>query len=332
MALSKFDGIEIQGIHLVLPQDSESNLDLMSAEEAANFKEKTGILNRKIDNAEFNPILAYFEQGISDSLSETQWDKQEVEVLICVTQTADIAFPSLANRLHGLLNLHPNCICFDINLGCSGYVYGLQLVHALLQASANPSAKALLCVGDISSRFIPKENTGLRSLFSDAVSVTALAKTSSTSPSFFHLESYGSGASAIHAQWVDAKQEMVMDGLAVLKYSVQSVPRNMLGLLGFAQVDWNSVDYVVCHQANQLINELIRRGIKVEPEHYLYSLDLLGNTSSASIPATLVTRLPALNKSINLLISGFGVGFSIASGIITLHSSCKLGSSVFKRN
>jgi 3-oxoacyl-[acyl-carrier-protein] synthase-3 len=332
MALSTFEGIEIQGIHLVLPQHSESNLDLMPADDAANFKEKTGILDRKIETADFNPVLAYFQQGIAESLTQTQWDRQEVEVLICVTQTADIAFPSLSNRLHGLLNLHPNCICFDINLGCSGYVYGLQVVSALLKASVNPTAKALLCVGDISSRFIPKENTGLRSLFSDAISVTALSKTSSKTLSFFHLESYGSGASAIHAHWVEGKQEMAMDGLDVLKYSVQSVPRNMLGLLNFAQVDWSGIDYVVCHQANQLINELIRRGIKVEPERYLYSLDLLGNTSSASIPATLVTRLPTLNKSVNLLISGFGVGFSIASGIITLHSSCKLGSSVFKRN
>jgi 3-oxoacyl-[acyl-carrier-protein] synthase-3 len=332
MALSTFNGIEIQGIHLVLPQDSESNLDLMPAEEAANFKEKTGILNRKIESLENNPILNYFQQGITESLTQTQWDKQEVEVLICVTQTADIAFPSLANRLHGLLNLHPNCICFDINLGCSGYVYGLQVVHALLKASVNPTAKALLCVGDISSRFIPKENTGLRSLFSDAGSVTALSKTTSNSPSFFHLESYGTGASAIQAQWVNGKQEMSMDGLDVLKYSVQSVPRNMIGILEFAKMDWSTIDYVVCHQANQLINELIRRSINVKPDHYLYSLDIFGNTSSASIPATLVTRLPTLNKPINLLISGFGVGFSIASGIFTLHSSCKLGSSVFKRN
>jgi 3-oxoacyl-[acyl-carrier-protein] synthase-3 len=332
MAFSRFNGMEVQGIHLVLPQDSESNLDLMPVQEALNFKEKTGILHRKIENAELNPILAYFHQGISEALTKVQWDKEEIEVLICVTQTADIAFPSIANRLHGILNLPSSCICFDINLGCSGFVYGLQVVQALLNASASPTPKALLCVGDISSRFISKENTGLRSLFSDAVSVTALARTSSETPSFFNLESYGAGATAIHAQWMNGRQEMVMDGLDVLKYSVQSVPRNIQGLLGFAQVDLSDINYVVCHQANQLINELIRRGIKVEHSAYLYSLDVLGNTSSASIPATLVTRLPSLNKSVILLISGFGVGFSIASGIFTLHSSCKLGMSVFKRN
>ena len=332
MALSHFSTMELQGIRMVYPSHSESNSELMSEDEARNFKEKTGIFQRVVYPHSNNPIQDYMEQGCREVIQDLGWEKETIAVLVCITQTSDMAYPSIANRLHGNLELPASCLCFDVNLGCSGYVYGLHLVYSLLASLQASSANALLCVGDLSSKFIPPANTGIRALFSDGISVSGITKTSAKSESWFNLESFGKGAFAIYSKPHEGGAQMEMDGLEVFKYSAQFVPKNIAQLLSFSHSEMEKLDALVCHQANRLINESIRKALKCPEEKCLYSLDLFGNTSSASIPATLVAKLPKQRNDLNLLLSGFGVGFSIASGIITLSSSCKLGVSVRNEN
>lgn len=317
---------------MVYPGHSETNVEIMSEEEAQNFKEKTGIFNRVIYPKADNPILDFMEQGCRELMEDLHWTSDSIAVLVCITQTSDLAYPSIANRLHGNLGLSSSCICFDVNLGCSGYVYGLHLVYSLLASIKNSGSNALLCVGDLSSRFIHKSNSGIRALFSDGISVSGITQGQGISESWFHLESFGKGAFAIHARPEEGGAQMEMDGLEVFRYSAQYVPKNIQQLFTFSGQQIDSLDALVCHQANRLINESIRKALKCPEDKCLYSLDLFGNTSSASIPATLVARLPGNRNDLKLLVSGFGVGFSIASGIITLSSSCKLGVSVRNEN
>jgi len=105
----------------------------------------------------------------------------------------------------------------------------------------------------------------------------------------------------------------------VFTFSVTQVPESLKALMAYAQVNADQIDFFFMHQANLLMNETIRKKLKIQPEKVFYSLREFGNTSSASIPLTMsVTAAEALNSSEEektYMLSGFGVGLSWASVI-----------------
>jgi 3-oxoacyl-[acyl-carrier-protein] synthase-3 len=323
MAINELKHCEVNGIMNVLAANDENNFDLphLNAEE---FKSKTGIETRKVDLSEDNPIKHYFKQGVLELSKTLNWNLSEIDVFICITQTPDTLFPCISSRLHGELEMNSSAICFDVNLGCSGYVYGLNIVMSLLNGLQKNGAKALLCAGDISTRLISKEDSSLRPLFSDAISVSAISyDKNNASKSYFNLESFGGGSSAITSILENDKFSMKMNGLDVFNFSYQYVPKNIKQLLLKFELDNNSLDFSVFHQANKMINEAIRRALKLEEEKVLYSIEKYGNTAIASIPITIVEHKNLLkNKSNQLLLTGFGVGFSIGSCIPSIPENC----------
>jgi 3-oxoacyl-[acyl-carrier-protein] synthase-3 len=318
MSFFKFEGIEIKGIKAILPNNIEKNNTIYDNEIAEDFQNKTGIFDRYTVPENSNPIFDYMYQASIDILSKIDWHSDTIDLMICVTQTPDKSFPSLSNRLHGALSISQNCLCFDVNIGCSGYTYGLNMVYSILSNIAKIDARALLIVGDISTKFIPFDNKGIRALFSDAISVTAIEKTNSNNPSYFFLETYGSGHNAIKSIFKEGKEEMAIDGLEVYQYSVKHVPDNIMSLLKFAEINLHQIDYFVFHQANKLINNFLYRKLGISYEKYLSSLEYVGNTSSSSIPITILTNKEKFYDNNLLMLSGFGVGFSVASAIINL--------------
>lgn len=333
MAINELKHCEVIGIMNIIAPYDENNYDLphINAEE---FKSKTGIETRKVDISIDNPIKHYFKRGVLELSKTLNWNLSEIDVFICITQTPDTLFPCISSRLHGELEMNPSTICFDVNLGCSGYVYGLNIVMSLLNGLQKNGAKAILCAGDISTRLISKEDSSLRPLFSDAISVSAISydKTIS-SKSYFNLESFGGGSSAITSILENDKYSMKMNGLDVFNFSYQFVPKNIKQLLLKFELDNYSLDFSVFHQANKMINEAIRRTLKLEEEKVLYSIEKYGNTAIASIPITIVEHKNLLkDKSNQLLLSGFGVGFSIGSCILSIPENCFLNTIAYEEN
>ncbi len=318
MALLRSKGIQIQGSVVVLPQESFDNFDLdyMSQDDKAHFVKHTGIRYRR--NASSNDrIEAYFEKGISELLNGLQWEAKEIQVLICVSQTPSTPFPSMANQLHANWEMSSSCICFDVNLGCSGFVYGLQMIHQLLHGFAETDTKGLLCCGDFSSRIIQKNDAATEPIFSDGISVTAIQKSTSESELFYHLESFASGVDSI--RFDPEKGAMELNGIDVFQHSVQYVPKNLTALIEFAQTKIESIDFFILHQANQLINQSIAKKLQCTIEHFPSSIEQYGNTSSASIPLTLILHQNETSiRQATYCFCGFGVGFSIGSLILQM--------------
>jgi 3-oxoacyl-[acyl-carrier-protein] synthase-3 len=332
MALSKYENTQIKAIHVVVPKQKESNIELFGKIKANEFKEKTGICNRLIAGEEENPIFDYALEGAENVLSNLEWDSNSIDHIIFVTQSPDKAFPSLSNRLHGHFNMNSECVCFDINIGCSGFVYGLNVIYSLMQAGQKPFSRSLLFVGDISTSFIPKENNTNRAIFSDAISVTAIEKSSFKSMSFFNLETYGKGFNAIHSKKNGHKEEMIMNGIEVLDYAINFVPKNIHNLLTYSKHYLPETDFIILHQANKLINNFLEKILEIGDNKSLSSLEQIGNTSSASIPVSLVFNKEKINntsKDYKILLSGFGVGFSIASCLLIISSDCLLTESTY---
>lgn len=268
-------------------------------------------------------------------LEELQWQREEIDALIVVTQSPDYLIPATAIILQDRLGLPHSTIAFDVNLGCSGYPFGLHLLGSMI--SAGGVRKALLLVGDKSA----KEKDPL---FSDAGTATALEFDPSAPPMHFDLHSDGSGYRAImlpaggHREpfgvehliptrdehgVLHSPADLILDGPAVLSFSTQRIPPAVQQLLTYSQVDKEQVDYFIFHQANRMINETIRKKLGLPVEKVPSSLHDLGNTSGASLPVTMTARLhEQLSSSKHkLLLSGFGIGLSWGTAIVDIEGA-----------
>ena len=337
MAQFSIPNVKLKGVAACVPQQEVSNFDceLLEEKERKLFVKTTSIEKRRIA-AKGTCASDLCERAAEKLIADLGWNKSEINVLVFVTQTPDYITPATAILLQEKLGLPKSCLAFDINLGCSGYVYGLSVAAALLQNI--PDGKGLLLVGDVSSACISSEDKSTVPLFSDAGSATAIAHDhNTTSALHFNLENDGKGFEAIiipeggYRNPIGEKSlemiavskgisrngsHLILNGIDIFNFSISEVPKNIQKLL-----DTHSAynpDFFVLHQANKIINETIADALKVDYEKFPSSLKNFGNTSSASIPITVVTELSQQLKlkKVNLLLSGFGVGLSWGSVLV----------------
>jgi 3-oxoacyl-[acyl-carrier-protein] synthase-3 len=334
MAQATLRNVRYAGMATCVPRRVLSNIDdcppqMRSARE--RVVRNIGIETRRICSE-----WQYFSDLAFDAterlLAELKWDREEIDALIVVTQSPDYPIPSTAIIMQDRLKLKHGTIAFDVNLGCSGYPFGLHLVGSMV--SAGGIKKALLIVGD-------KSATVLDPLFSDSGTCTALEFDPDAPPMYFDLNSDGSGHKAImlpvggHREpyglqhMVPVKDEdgmwrgaadLVLDGPAVLSFSTQRVPPAVRSLLEYAGFSTEQIDYFVFHQANRMINETIRKKLGLPVEKVPSTLHDLGNTSGASLPVTMTARIrePLMEGKKRVLMSGFGIGLSWGSCIVDI--------------
>lgn len=337
MALSTLHNVRFAGMASCVPHrvlDNVRDCPPSQRSERERLVRNIGIQTRRIcpEWQTFSDLALVATEKL---LQELQWQREEIDALIVVTQSPDYLIPSTAIILQNRMGLPHSTIAFDVNLGCSGYPFGLHLLGSMV--SAGGVKKALLLVGD-------KSATIKDPLFSDAGTVTALEFDASAPPMYFDLNSDGSGYQAImlpagghrrpysieHA--IPSRDEhgnkvlpadLILDGPAVLSFSTQRVPPAVERLLDYAQTPKVVIDYFVFHQANRMINETIRKKLGLPIEKVPSTLPDLGNTSGASLPVTMTARLHetlATGKH-KLLLSGFGIGLSWGSAILDIEGA-----------
>jgi len=335
MGIFRIEGVSVKGIAAGVPKSKlDNNVNpLLDDNERSLFINTTGIESvRRAEGMSLTELALPVAQAL---LVKLDWPVEEIGLLVFVTQTPDYPIPPSSIMMQQKLNMSKDTLAFDINLGCSGYVYGLSVVSAMMK-NLNTD-KALLCVGDISSVCISDKDKSTAPLFSDAVSVTALKKCENSKAKMtFNLQSDGSGYKAIIIEEGGSKSplsvnsfvekhfdggvvrkgfDMALNGIEVFNFSLREVAANINALLDELNETTDPYDFFVFHQANKLMNESIRRKLKLPPEKVPYSLKDFGNTSSASIPLTLVTKLHERleREKLHLVLSGFGVGLSWGS-------------------
>lgn len=333
MARVTLDNVRFRGLASCVPRTIVSNLDCPESKrsERERLVRNIGILNRRVcfPWQTFSDLAFAAAERLIDEIG---WRRDEIDALIVVTQSPDYLVPATAIILQDRLKLRQGTIAFDINLGCSGYPFGIYTVGAMIASGG--IKKALLLVGD--------KGASLRDpLFSDCGTATALEHDTNASRIWFDLNSDGSGYRAIIFPVGGAREPMgfhhflpqrgengdlrrpvdlVLDGTAVLNFSTQRVPPAIRDLCAYASVDLTEIDYVVLHQANRMINETIRKKLSLPPEKVPSALHDFGNSNSASIPITMTARLRDVLSSTRkrLLLSGFGVGLSWGSCIVDI--------------
>ena len=316
MAYLKIPNIKLIGLAASVPKEVESNDDLpfFQKEELETLKLNTGIHFRRI--ARTNQTAADLcVEAASKLLALEEDQQQDIEVLVFVTQTPNQAIPGGASQLQTRLGLSNNCMVLDLNQGCAGYVYGLSVIASIMSAAA--LKKGLLLVGDTITKTLDKNDKSTLPIFSDAGSATLLEFDKEAAPLHFNLQSDGLKYQSIY----QAKDGLLqMKGHDVFYFGSAEVPQNVKKLFEQSTIDQEVIDYFVFHQANLLLNEAIRRKLVIEKHKVPYSLEAFGNTSSATIPITMVANLAKQlqNENNTYLLSGFGVGLSCASVIINI--------------
>ena len=339
MPITTVSQVAIRGISACVPQKIVSNRDYdhLSEQERKLLIKTTGIEERRFA-AEGVTTSDLCVQAATVLLKELAWHPEEVEVLIFVSQSRDYFLPATATVLQHRLGLSKETMSFDIGLGCSGYVYGLSVVsHLLAQGGYR---RALLMAGDISTYAMTYRDKSVYPLFGDAATVTALEYDPTSANMYFYLQSDGKGKDAIiipdgglrhpltDESYIEREVEnglfrsrrgLWLDGAAVFSFSITEVAPNLRKLMNASGSCIEDYDYFILHQANFLMNETIRKQLKIPVEKVPYSLQKFGNTSSASIPLTLVTQLSQnlTTTRLRLGLAGFGVGLSWASADIT---------------
>ena len=333
-------GVEIAGIAAVVPKtirNPVSDQGFFSQHELEKLAESTGVINRRVLLPEENICtsdLCY--QAARRLLDQLKWSAESIDALIFISQTPDYFLPPTACVLHERLGLEKHCIAFDINLGCSGYVYGLYILSSLMRSGC--IKKSLLLVGDTISKIASYEDRSVFPLFGDAGSATGLIYRPNALPMHFVLGTDGQGAQKLivpagafrepitegqsHIKQpaengnFRARENLYMDGPEIFSFTLREVPSAVTTLLEFSGCNLDNFDGLVFHQANLFMLRYLQKKLKLNSQNFLISLDQYGNTSSASIPLTL---LHCKEKNARkLLLAGFGVGFSWAMATVTL--------------
>lgn len=344
MALFSLSGIKISGISAAVPENKESSADYtwISIKERESLIKNIGVETRRVANkgTTTSDLCMIAAEKL---LNDLNWDRSEIELLIFISQSRDYLVPTTACIVQDRLGLPHSCVAMDIGLGCSGYVYGLSVIGSMMQSGA--FSKALLMVGDISTLTTCYRDKSTYPLFGDAGTVTAFEYDVDAPKMHFNLQTDGSGYKALIIQDGGARNVMSrqsfkikkiskgiyrsklnleLDGIEVFNFTLREVVPNIKSLLRHTGLTLSEMNWVVFHQANRLINETLRKMLKLEVEKVPYSIKDFGNTSGASVPLTMITALkePLVSHKSKLLLAAFGVGLSWGSVIIETDRIC----------
>jgi 3-oxoacyl-[acyl-carrier-protein] synthase-3 len=256
-------------------------------------------------------------------LLEKKIDRDEIGVLVFVTQTADYDLPATACVLQDRLKLSKDCLAFDVNLGCSGFTYGMTILSSLLMCTN--TKYGLLLAGDTSAREKSlkerkKFGHSAELLFGDSGTATLVEKTAAA-PILVSSNTDGTGFKAIISPFGKYRnpdrEEGVqpgtrMDEIMVFNFATSEATDQINDYMRHLGETPDNYDCLVLHQANLMIMKRIGKKTGFPPEKVLVSLNRFGNTSSSSVPITLVDKYGDLqdDKTINALCCGFGVGLS----------------------
>jgi len=345
MACSSFNGVAVRGVVASVPPeerriDDEVALFGGNPRQIERIKKTVGLDRRRVAGpgttaADLN------ERAARELLAATGVSDGSVDALICVTQTPEYPQPCDAAVLHGRLGFAKSCAAFDVNLGCSGYVYGLWLAHMMIASGG--CARALVLAGDAVSRLTHPRDRAVAPVFGDGGSATLVEAAEGAGNAWFDLRTDGAGyaslivpaggarrpadaSTRVEAEDqegnVRAPENLFMDGSEVFNFTLREEPAAVRAIAGQAGLELDAIDHFVFHQANRYILSNIAKRLKIDPAKVpMGTVERFGNQSSASIPAAIAGELAEAvteGPARTVLLSGFGVGLSWASAILSL--------------
>jgi 3-oxoacyl-[acyl-carrier-protein] synthase III len=345
MATLSFENVGITAMAAAVPVNIINNLEYTNHFPPAEAKlvvEKIGVYQRRFAKpgvCSSDLCLAAAEKLIADN----DTNRNEIDLLVFVSQTPDYRMPATSLILQDRLRLSHNTIAFDLTLGCSGFIYGLAVIYSMMEHSG--LRKALLLDGETRSRIYSPKDRQAAFLFGDGGAAALIDRSPLYGKSYFSLNSDGSKEDLIKMKAggyrfptsLETMQERVVDengnirsdehgymnGSEVFTFVIKEVPPDIRKIIELSGNNISDIDYFVFHQANMFINSHLAKKLKLDSEKVPSTISKFGNTSSVSIPLTMVSELKGKLNNKRILMSGFGVGMTWASCIFDT-KSCKI--------
>ena len=339
MAYLNYKGVGITALSAAVPKRVINNYEyteFFPADEVKEVVDKIGVFERRFtdtDTCSSDLCFAAAEKLLSDN----NIDRSEIDLLVFISQTPDYRMPATSIILQHRLGLPKSTIAFDINLGCSAFIYGMSVVYAMMERSG--LRKALILDGETRSKVYSPKDRRTAFIFGDAGVAALVERDEKFGESTFSLNSDGSRENLIkidaggyrNPSSVETLKEKVVDeygnirsdeqaymnGGDVFTFVNREVPRDIKNTLEYTQRDKDSFDFLVFHQANNFINTHVAKKLKLDMDKIPSTIEKFGNTSSVSVPLTIVSELKdkmAGEKS--LLLSAFGVGMTWATAVV----------------
>jgi len=346
MAFITYKNVGIRAIAACVPSDVVYNKDLgylIPEDEIEKTINAIGIRERRISNADICSSDLCFKAA-KKLIEDNEIDVNTIDVLLFLSQTPDYRMPATAPLLQNRLGLQDTTACMDLNLACSGYAYGLSAAFAY--ASQQGINRVLLLVGETFTKLTSPYDKVNWPLFGDAGTATLVEK-GDYCDSYIELMTDGSGAESLiipagefrnpataeNLQTTEREDgnrrsdhQIYMDGMDVFNFTLRVVPRAIKNMLTVLSIQPDAIDYYLFHQANKFMIDFIVKKIKIDIEKVPYSIDRFGNTSSASIPLTIVSELESrIKDSKKIILCGFGAGLSWGTAYMEL-KNCNISS------
>ena len=347
MAFLSIPNVAIKGISACVPPKVEENREIpfYTLDEAQKVIESTGVERKHIvsDGITASDLCL---KACETLISELGWEKDTIDAICNVTQTSDFTNHPNVFVLHEKLGLTEDCMAIDLYHGCPGWVVGLSNIASLM--SHGSIKRALLVDGDNITSVQYRNDRESRPLFGDCGTATALEYDEKASNIYFHIGTNSKdGIALIHKKGgmrephtIDSyKQELgmlsgelstegvedLMDGMSVFSFGISAPPKSIKKLCEHYAINLDQVDKFVLHQANMFMVKKIAKKLKVDSSKVPTCLKDYGNTTSTSIPLTIVTQCNKEyhNNKISTVVCGFGTGLAWASAYFeTNHIIC----------
>ena len=318
---------KIHKIEYYLPERSEDNFLLKSENPdwiMEQIESKTGIYKRWISEENQSTGDLGFEAG--EKLLSSETNRETIDCLIFVTQSPDYVLPTTACLLQDRLGLSKNCMAFDINMGCSGFVYALSVAASLIESQT--VSKAIVICSETYTKYISKNDRTNRPIFSDGAAAILVCRSDKDQIGPFDLGSDGAGGQNLIVRNRGSRIEsdsnlmssntLFMNGAEVFMFTMKMVPKSVISLLARSKKTIEEIDLFIFHQASNLVLSNIIRHLKLSEEKVFINLAEVGNTVSASIPIALKQAEIAgrLKPGALVMLVGFGVGYSWGSCLV----------------
>lgn len=333
--------VGIHSIEYYLPEktlENEALAALYPSWTPDKILSKTGIRSRHV--ASDGECVSDMAERAAKKLFATQKiDPSEIDFMILVTENPDYTLPPTACILQNRLGIPMTSGAIDVNLGCSGFIYGLKLSKALVTSSE--SKNVLLITGDLYSKKINPMDKSTRTLFGDAATATLITAGDTVSEiGMFDIGTNGEGykhfiipsggtrlpkspetgvVKTDEDGGMRSMDDIYMNGPEIMLFSIDMVPKNVINVLKLHNLVLDDIDWFIFHQANQYILDYLRKKIGIPTEKFIIDMEDLGNTVSSTIPLALKRTFDhskSFKKGNRILLVGFGVGLSWGATII----------------
>lgn len=344
MAIIKYKNVGIRAMSACVPKKIISNRDLgylIPESDIEKTIENIGIEERRVaDDDVCASDLCY--KAAMKLMEDSEIDPKSIDVLLFMSQTSDYRIPATAPILQHRLGLSKDTACLDLSLGCSGYVYALSTAFAY--ASMEGVNRVLLLDGETFSKIVNKRDKVDWPLYGDGATATLVEKADFEASTFI-LQSDGAGEAAVKifgggmrnpvtADSVVEREreegnirndlEIYMDGMDVFNFAMSVVPKGVKEIAKVTETTLEDIDWLVFHQANKFMTDFFAKRLKFNMEKVPYCIQKYGNTSSTSVPLTIVSELhDKMKDGDRVVMCGFGAGLSWATARVVFNE-CKI--------